>query len=58
VIVILPDKDVDFGDVELGEQIWVGAQDTPFGRTWNALKIPADVPLDQVDAWLMSRVAR
>jgi len=58
VIVILPDKDVDFGDVELGEQIWVGAQDTPMGRTWNAARIPADVPPDQVDAWLMSRMGR
>jgi len=58
VIVILPDKDVDFGDLELGEQIWVGARDTPAGRTWNAARIPADVPPDQVDAWLMSRVAR
>lgn len=54
VIVILPDKDVDFGDVELGEQIWVGAQDTPAGRVWNAAKIPADVPPDQIDAWLMA----
>jgi hypothetical protein len=58
VIVILPDKDVDFGEVELGEQIWVGARDTPAGRTWNAARIPADVPPDQVQAWLMSQVAR
>jgi Fe-S-cluster containining protein len=58
VIVILPDKDVDFGDVELGEQIWVGAQDTPTGRTWSAAKIPADVPPEHVDAWLRSHVAR
>jgi hypothetical protein len=58
VIVILPDKDVEFADVELGEQIWVGARDTPAGRIWNAMRIPADVPPDQVDAWLMSRVAR
>ena len=58
VIVILPDKDVDFGEVELGEQIWVGAQDTPTGRIWQAAKIPADVPHDQVDAWLMSQMAR
>jgi len=57
VIVILPDKDVDFGEVELGEQIWVGAQDTPAGRTWHAAKIPADVPPDQIDAWLMTHMA-
>jgi hypothetical protein len=57
VIAILPDKDVDFGDVELGEQIWIGAQDTPAGRIWNAVKIPADVAPEQVSAWLMSRGA-
>ena len=58
VVVILPDKDVDFGDLELGEQIWVGARDTPAGRTWNAARIPADVPPDQVDAWLLSQLTR
>jgi hypothetical protein len=58
VIAILPDKDVDFGDVELGEQIWIGAQDTPAGRIWNAAKIPADVAPEQVNAWLLSRGAR
>jgi hypothetical protein len=58
VIAILPDKDVDFGDVELGEQIWIGAQDTPTGRTWNAVKIPADVPPERVDAWLMTHIAK
>jgi hypothetical protein len=58
VIVILPDKDVDFGDLELGEQIWVGALNTPAGRTWNAARIPADVPPDQIEAWLRSRVAQ
>jgi len=58
VIAILPDKDVDFGDVELGEQIWIGAQDTPIGRTWNAVKIPADVSREQVDTWLMTHMSR
>ncbi|HKD29844.1 MAG TPA: hypothetical protein VKC66_28525 [Xanthobacteraceae bacterium] len=56
-IVILPDKDVDLGDMGPGEQIWVGAQDTPRGRTWNAAKIPADVPPEQVHAWLTSHMA-
>jgi hypothetical protein len=58
VIVILPDKDVDLGDMDPGEQIWVGAQDTLRGRTWNAAKIPADVPQEQVNAWLASHMAR
>jgi len=58
VIVILPDKDVDLGDVEPGEQIWVGAQDTPTGRTWNAAKVPADVPPEQAGMWLMQRMAK
>ena len=52
VIVILPDKDVDFGDVELGDQIWVGAFETPAGRTWNAVRIPADLPPERVNAWI------
>ena len=58
VIVILPDKDVDFGDAEIGEQIWIGAQDTPMGRTWRAARIPADVPPDRIDTWLMTHGAR
>jgi hypothetical protein len=56
VIVILPDKDVDFGDVELGDQIWVGAWETPVGRTWNAVRIPHDLPQEQVSAWIASQV--
>ena len=37
--VILPNKDVDLGDTEPDDQIWVGAQQTPQGRMWNAVKI-------------------
>jgi hypothetical protein len=57
VIVILPDKDADLGDLEPGEQIWVGAQDTLSGRTWNAARIPADVPPEQAHVWLTSHMA-
>jgi hypothetical protein len=57
VIVILPDKDVDFGDVELGDQIWVGARETPVGRTWSAIKIPRDLPQEQVSGWIASQMA-
>jgi hypothetical protein len=39
--VILPNKDVDLGDTEPDDQIWVGAQETAQGRVWNAMKIPA-----------------
>ena len=56
VIVILPDKDVDFGDVDLGDQIWVGAFETPAGRTWNAVRIPADLPPERVNAWIAAQV--
>jgi hypothetical protein len=52
VIVILPDKDVDFGEVALGDQIWVGAQETPAGRTWKAVRIPADLPPEKLQAWI------
>ena len=57
MIVILPDKDVDFGDVELGDQIWVGARETLLGRTWNAVKIPRDMPQEQVSGWIAAQMA-
>jgi hypothetical protein len=54
VIVILPDKDVDLGDMAPGDQIWVGAQETPTGVAWGAFRIPADVPPEQAGAWIRS----
>ena len=57
-IVVLPDKDVDLGDLEVGDQIWVGAQNTLTGKTWHAAKVPADVTPDQANAWLMSRATK
>lgn len=57
-IVILPDKDVDLGDLEVGDQIWLGAENSPGGRTWRAAAVPADVPPDQATAWVMSRAAK
>jgi len=41
-----------------GDQIWVGARNTLMGKTWHAAKIPANVPPDQANAWLMSRTAK
>lgn len=58
VIVILPQKDVDLGNVELGEQIWVGAVNTPMGVTWEAALIPSHVPPEEARAWLASRHER
>jgi Fe-S-cluster containining protein len=58
VIVILPDKDVDLGDVGLGEQIWVGAHDGPTGVIWDAARIPADVPPEHAGSWIASQTAR
>jgi hypothetical protein len=57
-IVILPDKDVDLGDLEVGDQIWVGAQNAPKGKTWYAASVPAHVPPDEATAWVMSRAAK
>ena len=57
-IVVLPDKDVDLGDLEVGDQIWVGAQNTPKGKTWYAASVPAHVPPDQATDWVMSRAAK
>jgi hypothetical protein len=52
VIVILPDNDVDLGEVGLGEQIWVGVRDTPTGASWDAAKIPAHVLPEQAASWI------
>ena len=57
-IVVLPDKDVDLGDLEVGNQIWFGAQKTPRGKTWYAAKVPAGVPPEEATAWVLSRAAR
>lgn len=54
VIVILPDKDVDLGDMAPGDQIWVGAQESPAGFAWDAFRIPADVPPEHAAAWIRS----
>jgi len=43
-------------NVDLGDQIWVGAQETPAGRTWNAVRIPANVPPEQTQAWIAARI--
>jgi Fe-S-cluster containining protein len=56
-IVILPDRDIDLGDVLPDEQIWVGAHDTPVGLRWSAAKIPADVLPEQAASWIASQTA-
>jgi hypothetical protein len=54
-IVILPDRDVDLGEVDPLDHIKVGYQDTPRGRIWSAAKIPAkDVPPEYADKWVTS----
>ncbi len=58
VIVILPDKDVDLGDMAPGDHIWIGAQETPSGVAWGAFRIPADVLPEHAGAWIRSHAAR
>ena len=44
--------------MEVGAQIWLGAQNTARGKIWYAASVPADVPPDQATAWVMSRAAK
>jgi hypothetical protein len=59
VIVILPDRDVDFGDIDPRDHIAVGYRDTPQGRVWEATVIPVkDVPPEHADNWVTSPVIK
>jgi hypothetical protein len=58
-IVVLPDRDVDLGDLEPTDHIRVGMQNTPQGRIWSAVKIPAnDVTPEHADKWITSGNAK
>jgi len=52
-IVILPDKEVDVGDLDPGDHIRVDTRDLPQGRTWTAMRIPVQqVPPEHRDRWV------
>jgi hypothetical protein len=52
-IVILPDKEVDVGDLDPGDHIRVDTRDRPQGRTWTAMRIPvSEVPVEHRDKWV------
>jgi hypothetical protein len=54
-VVILPDQDVDIGDLEPGDHIRVDTHDLPEGRTWTARRIPAkDVPAEYQGRWIVN----
>jgi hypothetical protein len=58
-IVVLPDRDVDFGELDPRDRIRVGTQMTPEGQTWSAVKIAAkDVPPEQAGKWITSDPAK
>jgi len=44
-IVILPDKDVELGELAPGDHITVDVKETSSGRAFEAQRIPADEPL-------------
>jgi hypothetical protein len=49
VIVLLPDKEVDLGIMERGDQIMVGASQGRLGLEWRAFLVPAkDVPPEKI----------
>lgn len=45
VIAVLPDRDVDLGELAPGDRITVGAKETSSGPVFEAHKIPADEAL-------------
>ena len=52
-IVILPDTDVDLGDLQPGDHIRVGMQATPRGRVLNAIRIPVnEVAPEHAGKWI------
>jgi hypothetical protein len=46
VTVVLPDKDVELGEVGSIDDIRIFSEMTPQGPSWNAVKTPTKVPSD------------
>lgn len=52
-IVILPDKEVDVGELDPGDHIRVDTHEFLQGRTWTAVRIPVkDVPAELQGKWV------
>ena len=53
VTVVLPNKEIDLGEVDPEDHIMVGELDVPVGRDWNAyIRKAKDVPEDEREAWV------
>ena len=58
-IAVLPDRDVDLGDLDPGDHIRVGLQHTPRGPLYSAVKIAeGDVAPEHVGKWVTSKIAK
>jgi hypothetical protein len=52
VIVLLPNKEIDLGIIERGDQIMVASSWTANGKEWHAFTVPAkDVPAERIGKW-------
>jgi hypothetical protein len=53
VTVVLPNKEIDLGEVEPEDHIMVGELDIPVGRDWNAyIRKAKDIPEDEREVWV------
>jgi hypothetical protein len=53
VTVVLPNKEIDLGEVEPEDHIMVGELDVPVGRDWNAyIRKAKDIPEDEREMWV------
>ena len=53
VTVVLPNKEIDLGEVEPEDHIMVGELDVPDGRDWDAyIRKAMDIPEDEREMWV------
>jgi tryptophanyl-tRNA synthetase len=53
VTVVLPNKEIDLGEVEPADHIMVGELDVPVGRDWDAyIRKAKDIPEDEREMWV------
>jgi hypothetical protein len=58
-IAVLPDRDVDFGDLDPGDHIRVGMQHTARGPVYSAVKVAEkDVAPEHVGKWITSNIGK
>jgi hypothetical protein len=51
--VVLPNKEIDLGRFGPTDHVIVREKKTPFGRDWDAFKVPIEqIPRDERDRWV------